>query len=192
MPVCPVCGKSLEPLDHFCPHCGKQVRPEAGPLPNGSASPPAAPTGGPAFAGVGLRSVALVIDMLVLLTLFLLGGWFLTGTWVGITAKGWEVSGVPAFIFIIIMPLIYFTLLEGRYGQTVGKWLVSLKVIRQDGGPLDLRAAVVRNVLRLVDGLGGYLVGAILIWRSPHCQRLGDRVAQTLVVKTPTGPSAFS
>jgi len=46
-------------------------------------------------------------------------------------------------------------------------------------------------VLRVVDGIMFYLVGAIIIWTSMDKQRLGDRVAKTIVVSTaPGGPPA--
>ena len=44
-------------------------------------------------------------------------------------------------------------------------------------------AALVRNLLRLVDALFFYLVGAIFALASPRGQRLGDRAAHTLVVR---------
>lgn len=44
-------------------------------------------------------------------------------------------------------------------------------------------AAVIRNVLRVVDGLFFYLVGALFALTSPRGQRLGDRAAHTLVVR---------
>ena len=53
--------------------------------------------------------------------------------------------------------------------------------------------AVLRNVLRIVDGQLAYLVGAILVMTSRTKQRLGDRVAGTVVVRRssvtqPVGP----
>jgi uncharacterized RDD family membrane protein YckC len=46
-----------------------------------------------------------------------------------------------------------------------------------------MQAALIRNILRIVDGLFVYLVGAILVWKSDKRQRLGDRVAHTVVVR---------
>jgi len=40
-----------------------------------------------------------------------------------------------------------------------------------------------RNILRIIDGLFAYLIGAVLIWRSDKQQRLGDSYAMTVVVK---------
>lgn len=44
-------------------------------------------------------------------------------------------------------------------------------------------AAIIRTLLRIIDGIAVYLVGAIFVWTSPRKQRLGDRVAKTLVIK---------
>jgi uncharacterized RDD family membrane protein YckC len=77
----------------------------------------------------------------------------------------------------------YFALMEGSRGQTIGKMITKIKVVREDGRPIDMNQALVRNILRIIDGLFAYLIGAILIWRSDKKQRLGDSVAKTVVVK---------
>ena len=80
--------------------------------------------------------------------------------------------------------LLYFTLLEGYLGQTVGKMLLGIKVIREDNGEVPgLGSAALRTVLRIVDGLFGYLVGFIAVMASAKRQRLGDMAAHTLVVR---------
>ena len=53
----------------------------------------------------------------------------------------------------------------------------------EGGGHVGFGAAVVRNLLRLVDGLFFYLVGALFAFSSPRAQRLGDRAAHTVVVR---------
>lgn len=77
--------------------------------------------------------------------------------------------------------LAYYALCEGLGGATVGKLLLGLLVVRTDGGPCGLGAALLRAVLRFIDGL---LFGlpALLSMREPLNQRLGDRAAGTLVV----------
>jgi uncharacterized RDD family membrane protein YckC len=79
--------------------------------------------------------------------------------------------------------LLYFTLLEGYAGQTVGKMLLGIKVVREDNGEVPgLGTAALRTVLRIIDGLFGYLVGFIAVMTSAKRQRLGDMAAHTLVV----------
>ncbi|MGZ4870108.1 MAG: RDD family protein [Halobacteriota archaeon] len=87
-------------------------------------------------------------------------------------------------LIVLVIYFLYFTLLEGHGGQTVGKTAVNIKVVREaDGLPIDYGEAAVRTLLRIIDGLFAYLIGAILIWSSDKKQRLGDRVAHTVVVK---------
>jgi uncharacterized RDD family membrane protein YckC len=52
-----------------------------------------------------------------------------------------------------------------------------------DGSPITYGAAFVRTILLIIDLLFAGLVGAILIWTSDKKQRLGDRLAHTVVVK---------
>ena len=134
---------------------------------------------------------AQIIDSAVILAFYLAVGRLVAGRVPGaLTPEGFELHGGPALAVIgltTVFLLSYFTLLEGLWqGRTLGKKLLGLRVVRQDGAPLDLGTALVRNLLRLVDGQFGYLVGAILVWTSPLKQRLGDRVAHTLVVKKAT------
>jgi uncharacterized RDD family membrane protein YckC len=87
-------------------------------------------------------------------------------------------------LIALIIYFLYFTLLEGHNGQTVGKMAVKIKVVKEaDGSPIDYGEAAVRTILRVIDGLFLYLIGAILIRSSDEKQRLGDRVAHTVVVK---------
>jgi uncharacterized RDD family membrane protein YckC len=90
---------------------------------------------------------------------------------------------IPVLIGIVL-GLIYFTVMEGYLGQTVGKMLLGIKVIREDTEEVPgLGAATIRTLLRIVDGLFGYLVGFIAVMASAKRQRLGDMAAHTLVVR---------
>ena len=133
------------------------------------------------YVGVGLRAVAILIDMVLLFVL----GYVIALATGGTTGDGFNLQGGPFFIWLFVT-LGYYIGMEGQFGATIGKRAVGLKVVKQEGGaPLDWQAAIVRNVLRLVDGLFFYLVGAILVWTSDKKQRLGDRVAGTVVVRAP-------
>jgi uncharacterized RDD family membrane protein YckC len=96
-------------------------------------------------------------------------------------------AGVLGGLVSLAVFMLYFTLLEGHYGQTVGKMAVKIKVVREaDGAPIDYSQAAVRTILRFLDEIPyfiPYLLGAILIWSSEEKQRLGDRVGHTVVVK---------
>jgi uncharacterized RDD family membrane protein YckC len=79
--------------------------------------------------------------------------------------------------------LYYYFALESGDGQTVGKKLLKLRVVRADGRPAGMREIAVRTVLRVVDGVGGYIVGLIVMLATgQRRQRLGDLAAGTIVV----------
>jgi uncharacterized RDD family membrane protein YckC len=130
------------------------------------------------YQGIGIRFVSLLIDSIILgIILGVLGGVVVFGA----VAKGMIPWWVGLIYFIIYIG--YFTYLEGSQGQTVGKMVTKIKVVREDGKPIDMNQALIRNILRIIDGLIVYLIGAILIWRSDKKQRLGDSIAKTVVVK---------
>jgi uncharacterized RDD family membrane protein YckC len=94
-----------------------------------------------------------------------------------------SLSGLPAFFSFVVF-LGYYILMEGYLGQTLGKMLLGIKVVREDtGGVPGLRAATIRTVLRIVDGFLSYLVAFIAVLASQKNQRLGDMAAHTLVVR---------
>lgn len=80
--------------------------------------------------------------------------------------------------------MAYYILLEGYTGQTLGKMLVGIKVVKEETGEIPgIKAAAIRSVLRLVDGFLSYLVAFIAVLASQKNQRLGDMAAHTLVVR---------
>ena len=73
--------------------------------------------------------------------------------------------------------------MEGYLGQTLGKMLLGIKVVREDtGGVPGLKAAVIRTLLRIVDGFS-YLVAFVAVLASQKNRHLGDMAAHTLVVR---------
>jgi uncharacterized RDD family membrane protein YckC len=84
----------------------------------------------------------------------------------------------------IALAMLYYSVDEVLTAQTVGKRLMSLKVIMVNGQPVSGNAIVLRTLGRFIDVLPVfYLVGWIMM-RGPHRppQRLGDRLAGTTVV----------
>jgi uncharacterized RDD family membrane protein YckC len=68
-------------------------------------------------------------------------------------------------------------------GATLGKRMVGIRVVGEDGEHVTIGAAIVRNLLRLVDALFFYLVAFVFAVTSTRGQRLGDRAAHTVVVR---------
>ncbi len=80
--------------------------------------------------------------------------------------------------------LVYLTLAEAIWGQTLGKRLFGIKVMMQDGRKCTWVGAILRNVLRIIDMvLGGYILGIAAITLTSRRQRFGDLIAKTVVIK---------
>ena len=74
--------------------------------------------------------------------------------------------------------------MEATFGWTVGKKILGLRVAGFDGSKLTFRGALVRNLLRPLEvNLTMGLLGVLFMVNSPRRQRLGDRLARTLVVQ---------
>ncbi|MEV6347444.1 RDD family protein [Actinoplanes sp. NPDC051851] len=87
-------------------------------------------------------------------------------------------------IWLPIAAILYYVLLEGFFGRTLGKLLTGIRVVdAETGGRPGVLAAVSRTLLRLIDGFGGYLVGFLVAINSDRRRRLGDMAAKTLVVR---------
>lgn len=85
----------------------------------------------------------------------------------------------------VIVALLYYVLLEGLLGRTVGKLVTGIRVIdAKTGRTPGMFTALVRTLLRVVDGFAGYLVGWIVVICSTRRRRLGDMAADTLVVRS--------
>lgn len=80
----------------------------------------------------------------------------------------------------MLITLFYFTMQEWLFGATFGKAWFHLHVTGVDGQRLTFRAALLRNLLRPIDDI--FFIGALLIRFSFWHQRIGDRVAHTIVV----------
>lgn len=129
--------------------------------------------------GIGLRAVATLIDTILLFVV----GYVIAIITGGTTGGGFALSGGPFFLWLLVA-LAYYIVLEALHGATLGKRAVKLKVVKLDGGaPIDWQASIVRNVLRIVDGLFFYLVAAIAVIASKNKQRIGDLAAGTVVVR---------
>jgi len=64
---------------------------------------------------------------------------------------GAALNGLPG----LVLALAYFTHVEETYGRTLGKWLLGIVVMGENGGPCTMEASAVRNLLRLVDNFPG-------------------------------------
>jgi len=96
-----------------------------------------------------------------------------------------DVAAAASVVLYFAISMGYGILLEWRWrGQTLGKRVLGLRVIDVQALRLQLPQIVLRNLLRLLDGLPlFYLVGGVSCALSPKAQRLGDLAANTIVAR---------
>lgn len=144
-----------------------------------------------ALASIGNRFLACALDhTLQALTIILMAiAFWIAADYSGL---GEYLSNAPKWIqalLIVVVFLIisgYFTFFEWFWnGQTPGKRLLKLRVIREDGRPITFWEAAVRNLLRTFDMMPApfYSIGLISVFLSLSDQRVGDMVAGTVVVR---------
>jgi uncharacterized RDD family membrane protein YckC len=201
---CSVCGHSNADGSMSCSKCGSPLAIAAAPAgsgPVGSAAAPAtaaatqgatspALAAGSALAGIGDRAIATLLDIVVAASPFAVIGMWAAVRWGGVTPNGFELHGTAALFTISIVVILWFLyvwLLEGLLGATLGKFTLNLRVRRLDGNGIGLSKSLVRNLSRVVDAIGVYLVGFLIANFSDRKQRLGDHLAGTVVVQGGSG-----
>jgi len=137
------------------------------------------------LAGIGTRFLQELIDVLiggtaaVILVLFA----FAIGDEMVAT-----IVGAAAFLVFYVGYFVLFEVAGG--GRTIGSRAAGLRVVMDGGGPVGLRASLIRNVIRLLEGLPtSYIPAIISILASKNNQRLGDLAAGTLVVRDVKAPA---
>ena len=76
-----------------------------------------------------------------------------------------------------------FPVIEGLKGQTVGKMLLGIKVIKNDYAKSSISHSIIRHLFDMVDYLPFFgIVGIIVASNNDLKQRVGDLVAKTIVV----------
>lgn len=144
------------------------------------------------IAGIGSRFLAVLADSVIqaigfsiLFGLLLLVASFApkpTAAAHSQTSDNWAIAGLIIFAFLLYWG--YFTLFEAFWnGQTPGKKMCRLRVIRDSGRQITLFESMTRNLLRVADDLPGcYAVGVITMLCNRQNKRLGDLAAGTLVI----------
>ena len=167
-----------------------------------------------ALASIGNRFLAVAIDHTIqYLTIAIVAIVFLfaAGLFGGEGERAIDSIGIdtPNWIYAVLI-IVLFALFSGYFaffewwwdGQTPGKRLMKLRVIREDGRPITLWEAIARNLLRIFDAIPGfvvpiYSVGLIVVFLSSRDQRVGDMFAGTVVIRertdeAPTFAETFS
>lgn len=141
------------------------------------------------WGGFFRRLCAFSVDLLVLSILsFALFYFVYAGYSVGLAAHRQTLSGesLDVFLFLCLVGWLslvtgYFVLLHGMAGQTLGKWLLGLRIVGADQAPITYRQAWLRWAGSWVSAL----MGAGLLWILFHPQKRGwhDLIAGTWVIR---------
>jgi uncharacterized RDD family membrane protein YckC len=129
------------------------------------------------FAQLRIRLVAAIVDQFLfwgLLMFFFIG-------FPGMIDDGVAETWKP-FIIMMGFWVFYFPLAEGISGQTIGKKIFKIKVIKEDGSAVVFGDTIIRRILDIVDFLFLGLLGFLIARSTRKKQRMGDMIAKTIVV----------
>jgi len=146
------------------------------------------------LAGLGSRFLALTLDLAIqvgaALIVFAAAALFArplaqTLAWVRLDKTVYVVALALLALATFVLFFGYFIIFELVWsGQTPGKRALGIRVVRDEGFPVDVGAAVIRNVLRVVElVLGFYVISALVTLLSAENKRPGDFAAGTIVVR---------
>jgi uncharacterized RDD family membrane protein YckC len=140
------------------------------------------------LASVGNRFLAAAIDHLIQISaiVIIVVAAGALSDWVLFSSMGvWSAALTVLAVFAVYWG--YFVVFETLWsGQTPGKRMMRLRVVREDGRPVRFFEVFVRNLLRVaidIQPLPSYAIGVVSIIFSPRSKRVGDFVAGTVVVK---------
>lgn len=135
------------------------------------------------LAGPGTRLGSFLTDLAIRLGLGY-GLAYILGMFIPILGAGLPLGGILVGVFMLEWG--YAALFEGLWkGQTPGKRMFHLRVIKEGGYPIHFYDAVLRNFLLTADFLPfGYGAAFLTMSLTPKMQRIGDLVAGTIVVRT--------
>lgn len=93
---------------------------------------------------------------------------------------------IYAFIsMFLLIQILYFTLLEFYFGSTVGKAIMDIEVRNIENEKADFMTSFTRNIMRIIEFFAiFYLLSLIIIIISPKGQRIGDLIADSIVVES--------
>jgi uncharacterized RDD family membrane protein YckC len=138
------------------------------------------------LAGLASRALSWLIDVGAMAALSAAAMLFAS-------AAGVVFAGLATAVYFVLAFLIqwgYGAVLEWRWhGQTLGKRVVGLRVLQDNGTAITFVQAAVRNLVRIVDILPGtYLTGGVTALLDRRGRRLGDIAAGTVVVRRRRSP----
>ncbi|HEY9183989.1 MAG TPA: RDD family protein [Salegentibacter sp.] len=129
-------------------------------------------------AGIGDRILAFIVDSFILGVYLIISSFIIAGT-------GLDSAGEFVYYLILGVPLLlYYLLWESLWnGQTPGKKVLQLRVVKMDGSRPEFSNFVIRWLLRIIDvSISSGAVAVVSILLNGKGQRLGDIAAGTTVI----------
>ena len=118
------------------------------------------------YAGFFQRLVGYIIDALII------------SVPLGILFKNSEENNAIQ----LIVWTVYYVWMLGKYGQTVGKMVMKIKVVKEDGSPISYSDALIRELTSYLSAVVLFLGFLWVIWDSKK-QAWHDKIVKTIVVK---------
>jgi uncharacterized RDD family membrane protein YckC len=139
-------------------------------------------------AGIGYRCLAYLADLCLIFLFWVVAYFAFTLLVSDVLGFFQGLSGIAQTLLVVgafATQWVYWTLAEVlMHGQTPGKRLVGIRVVRVDGSPVGVLESAVRNLVRVVDSLPGiYAVGVLSVLLTRQHRRLGDLLAGTILVR---------
>lgn len=185
---CPHCGSKYDGSPIQCPVCKKTI-PSLEAQRGAAAAPQRPARGGSApterLGSVGDRMLALLFDRVLIAAFALIAAAAIADQGpTGPAMPSGVMTGLGAGFALFTIIFLYHVVFEAGFGTTLGKAVMGLQV-RNESDRNRFVAVIIRNALRVVDGLGLYLVGFLIATFQPRRQRLGDSVGGTVVLDMP-------
>jgi uncharacterized RDD family membrane protein YckC len=189
---CPRCKRTVDAKLRRCNWCGVNVPlgqhllEESGiVVPIRGTENSASQSQTPRLATLGDRLIAVVLDTAILAVACALVDVWIFMKW-GVISGG-ELRITAASLLAggsldLIIAFLYLWVLEASLGSTLGKAIMGIGVVNNSGRS-SMAASAIRNLLRVVDGLGFYFLGALIASCTRFRRRLGDICAGTYVVE---------
>lgn len=139
------------------------------------------------LAGVFARFFAVIIDMVVVALVSSSVSSILMVAQIVSSDLAAALVTVQGFVLAVGYPMV---MEWGWRGQTVGKRILRIRVMDEDGLKLKFSQVFIRNILRFADMLPAfYMLGGLAAVLTARCQRFGDLAAGTIVVAVPLAES---
>lgn len=171
MPFCSKCGAEVLEDVKFCTKCGASIV-EAGFLAVELH-----------LADWGKRFVAWLIDVVIVGVIP--NVLRLSGVWREFHL--WPLEPIPFFDFGLgsVIPFVYWTLVEGYSGRSIGKLVMDLKVTRLDGSKIDFTQAALESFGKAFILPIDCIIGWILDSCKEKRQRVFNKLSNTIVIRVP-------